>query len=229
MKRTLYLVLDTETCNTPTVDGKLFTDNACVYNVGWAIIDKQGNRYLTRSFIIDEVFRGMSELMNSAYYADKISQYWEGLWNGSYELVDFFTMYKTLLDDIDTFAPRAVIAHNARFDVNALNQTLRILTERESLRFFPDNCEIWDSMLMAGSTICKQPTYKNWCKTHGLMTKNNQVRKTAEALYGYIICNADFAEEHTALADVLIESAIVCKCIAQHKKMKKVLYSAINA
>ena len=42
-----------------------------------------------------------------------------------------------------------------------------------------------------------------------------------EAVYAYMTKNADFDESHTGLADVLIETEIMAKCFAQHKKMDK--------
>ena len=51
--------------------------NSLVYDIGYAIADKQGNIYETRSFIIKEIFYNV-ELMSSAYYARKIPMYLKG-------------------------------------------------------------------------------------------------------------------------------------------------------
>ena len=47
---------------------------------------------------------------------------------------------------------------------------------------------------------------------------------TAEALYKFILQDADFSESHTGLEDVLIEVEILRYCVNRHKKMNKVLY-----
>jgi hypothetical protein len=52
-----------------------------------------------------------------------------------------------------------------------------------------------------------------------------RVRATAEILYRYITLNTDFIEDHTGLEDVLIEKEIFAKCMAQHKKMRKDVWS----
>ena len=65
-RRNYLIVLDTETCNTPKDDkGQLDTTSGLVYDIGWAVVDKWGNVYLTRSFIIRDIFYD-KELMNSA-------------------------------------------------------------------------------------------------------------------------------------------------------------------
>ena len=74
---------------------------------------------------------------------------------------------------------------------------------------------------MAKDTICKQPTYQKWCAKNNFLTKNGKPRATAEILYRYISGDVNFKEDHTGLEDVLIEIAITCKCIAQHKPMRK--------
>ena len=74
---------------------------------------------------------------------------------------------------------------------------------------------------MAQDTICKQWTYKEWCYRNGYLTKNGRPKATAEILYRYISGQEDFIEEHTGLADVLIEKEIFAKCMAQHKPMRK--------
>ena len=55
-------------------------------------------------------------------------------------------------------------------------------------------------------------------------TKNGQYRKTAEILYQFISGNHDFEEEHTGLADVMIEKEILAYCFRQKKPMRKLLF-----
>ena len=52
------IVLDTETANE--------IDCPLVYDMGWAIIDEEGNVYKTRSFINRDIFFEERELMASA-------------------------------------------------------------------------------------------------------------------------------------------------------------------
>lgn len=222
--RFYFIDIDTETAPLTPSD-KIDPTNMVDYDMGWTVADKVGHIYRTRSFLIREIWENPN-LMKSAYYACKIPMYLEMLERGEIKLVSFFEAYAILLADMREFGIKVVCAHNARFDVNVLNTTLRMLTETRYTRFFPADVEIWDSMMMAGSTICKQKTYRKWCEQMGEITKNNQVRKTAQAVYRYAFGDWDFDESHTALSDAIIETAIVAKCIAQHKPMRKVLYHA---
>ena len=83
------------------------------------------------------------------------------------------------------------------------------------------NAGLWDTLKMAQDTICGQNTYVLWCAENGFLRKNGTPRATAEILYKYISQDIDFEEEHTGLADVLIEIQIFAKCMAQHKKMRR--------
>ena len=46
-RKSYYILLDTETCNTRTVNGKLDTSDVLVYDICCAVVDKKGNVYKT--------------------------------------------------------------------------------------------------------------------------------------------------------------------------------------
>lgn len=227
-KRINYLIgLDTETCNGIVVDNKLDLSQSLVYDLGWAIVDKKGRIYKTRSFVVAEIFVGMKDVMTSAYYADKIPTYWEDIKNGQRILASFWKIWKTFKNDAEEYGVTQFFAHNARFDVNALNNTVRYLSKSKCRYFFPYNAELWDTLKMARQTIGKQISYKRYCINNSFMTKHKvpQVRLTAEVLYKYISGDIEFSENHTGLEDVLIETAIMAHCFRQHKKMEKRLWA----
>ena len=212
-RRTYYIVFDTETCNN--------MDNPLMYDLGFAVVDKMGNVYAHFSFIIYEVFFGMSELMKSAYYSDKLPKYYEDIKNGNRKIVTLFTAKKIFNEVCKEYNVRAIIAHNARFDYKSTNGTQRYITKSKYRFFLPYGVELWDTMKMAKDTIAKQKTYIRFCEENNYLTKNGKVRVTAEILYKYISGNNDFIESHTGLEDVMIEKEIFSKCMAQHKKMRK--------
>ena len=212
-RRTYYIVFDTETCNN--------MDNPLMYDLGFAVVDKKGNVYAHFSFIIYEVFFGMSELMKSAYYSNKLPQYYEDIENGNRKIVTLFTAKKIFNEVCKEYNVRAIIAHNARFDYKSTNGTQRYITKSKYRFFLPYGVELWDTMKMAKDTIAKQKTYIRFCEENNYLTKNGKVRVTAEILYKYISGNNDFIESHTGLEDVMIEKEIFSKCMAQHKKMRK--------
>lgn len=228
-RKSYYMVLDTETANGIMIDDKLDLSQSLVYDMGYAIIDKKGNIYKTRSFVNADIFCDYKEMMNSAYYAEKIPQYWEDIRNKKRVLTSFYNIRKTFLNDLKEFNIKAIIAHNASFDYRALQNTIKYLTKSKRRYFFPRNIEIWDSLKMSKDTICKQKSYIDFCLTNGYMTKHKtpRVRATAEILYRYITNDLDFVESHTGLEDVLIESKIFAKCLAQHKTMRKSLFNRV--
>ena len=212
-RRTYYIVFDTETCNN--------MDNPLMYDLGFAVVDKMGNVYTHFSFVIYEVFFGMSELMKSAYYSNKLPQYYEDIENGNRKIVTLFTAKKIFNEVCEEYNVKAIIAHNARFDYKSTNGTQRYITKSKYRFFLPYGIELWDTMKMAKDTIAKQKNYIRFCEENNYLTKNGKVRVTAEILYKYISGNNDFVESHTGLEDVMIEKEIFSKCMAQHKKMRK--------
>ena len=226
-KRIHYLIgLDTETCNGILIDDKLDLTQSLVYDIGWAVTDKRGHIYRTRSFVVKEIFYGMADVMTSAYYADKIPQYKKDIKNGTRSLASLYHIRKILLEDISLYGVKNIFAHNAAFDVRALNNTIRYLTKSRFRWFFPWDVTIWDTLKMAKQVIGTQKSYQIFCAEHGYLTKHKKprVRLTAQILYRYLTGDENFTESHTGLEDVLIETQILAHCIRQHKKMEKRLY-----
>lgn len=212
-RKNYYIVFDTETANG--------LDDPIVYDIGGAVVDKKGNVYETFSFIIYEVFCEMKDLMQSAYYANKIPMYEEQIANGERKIVKYATAKKYINELAKKYNIKAMVAHNARFDYRSTTKTQRYLTKSKYRWFLPYGVELWDTMKMANDTICKQVHYKEFCYNNGYLTKNGRVRKTAEILYRYISGEHEFIEEHTGLADVMIEKEIFAHCLRQHKPMRK--------
>ena len=229
-KKNFYIVVDTETANGYLSDkGKLCLDDSLVYDIGWSICDKKGNIYKTVSLVISETFNN-KDLMNSAYYADKLPQYYDGIVNRTRRVVNIMQAKSMFERDCREYNVKAICAHNARFDLNALNTTIRYYTKSKCRYFFPYGIEIWDTLKMC-DVIAKQKCYKRFCEENGYMTKHKtpRVRKTAEILYRYITFNNDFIENHTGLEDTKIEVAILAHCFRQHKKMRKLLFEPKTA
>lgn len=212
-RKNYYLVIDTETANT--------LDNPIVFDIGGAVVDKKGEVYETFSFIVDEVFYGMPDLMAKCFYVSKLSDYVIDIMNNKRIVKHWFDIKKHIADVCERWDIKAVMAHNAAFDSRAVNTTQRYITKSAYRFFLPYGVELWDTLKMAQDTICKQKTYCRWCGENGYLKQNGAPRATAEILYRYISGNNDFVESHTGLEDVLIEKEIFAKCMAQHKKMRK--------
>lgn len=215
-RKNYIVVLDTETAND--------LDNPLVYDIGWAIVDKYGNVYRTRSFINREIFFLEKDLMDSSYYAEKLPIYYKRIARGETVVANWLTIKKILWEDMAEFETNIVSAHNARFDYKATATTQRWLTKSAYRYFFPKGTEVWDTLKMARDVIGKMPTYRKWCEVNDYICRNGQLKFTAEVLYRFISGQEEFDEEHTGLADVLIEKDILAYCYRQHKPMRKKLW-----
>ena len=213
MKKNYYLMLDTETANG--------LDCPIVYDIGFAVIDKKGNVYESYSFVVYEVFCKMKDLMQTAYYKEKIPMYEKDIAEGKRKIATYKTIKAIITNLCKKYNIVAVVAHNARFDYKSTVNTQRYLTKSKYRYFLPYGIPIWCTLTMARQTIAKQPTYKMWCKENGFTTKNGAVRLTAEVLYRFITQDIGFTESHTGLEDVMIEKEIFTKILRQHKKIDK--------
>lgn len=223
-RRHYRIVIDCETAPCDKTLQAVRPDNMFAYDIGWAVVDKHGNVYETRSFINADIFLDEKELMQSAYYATKIPMYWDEIKSGKRVMTSLYNIREALHEDVKLYNVDEIYAHNMRFDLGALNNTLRWETKSKYRYFFPYGVMICDTLKMARQVVAETPTYKRFCEKNGYMTKSGKVRLTAEVLYRYISQNDDFVENHTGLEDVLIEKEILRYCFAKHKKMTRNLF-----
>lgn len=225
-KRIKYrIVIDTETCPLDRDLKEVTPSNMFAYDIGWAVVDKHGNVYETRSFIVHEIFNQEKDLMKSAYYANKIPKYKADIAEGTRVVKPLFQILRTLRDDIQTYNIEEVYAHNMRFDYGVTNNTIRFLSKSKYRYFFPYGVQICDTLKMSRQVLGAMPTYRRFCEENGYLTKNGQLRFTAEIIYRFITKNNDFIESHTGLEDVLIEKEILAYCFKQHKKMERRMWA----
>lgn len=226
-KRINYkIVLDTETCPLDREVQGVSPENMFAYDYGWQVTDKQGRVYEEKSFINADIFLGEMQLMKSAYYAEKVPQYWADIKSGKRILTSYNNILKAFREDVKEYNVNEFYAYNMRFDYGTLNNTQRWLSKSKYRYFFPYGAEICDIMKMANDVICCRESYKRFCEENGYMTSHKTPRpqKKAETVYRYITKDTDFVESHTGLEDVKIETLIMAYCYRQHKKMRKGLW-----
>ena len=210
-----FIVIDTETTNS--------IDDPICYDVGFAVIDTNGHVYEHYSYVVADVFLD-KELMSSAYFADKIPQYWKDIKTGTRELKTFLNIKKAFAECVKRNEIKIVMAHNARFDYRSLNLTQRYLTCSKSRYFFPFGIEIWDTLKMSREVLKNNLSYEEFCHTNNYVTKKNCKQFTAEVIYRFLTNNIDFVESHTGLEDVLIEKEIFVFCIAAMPEINGALW-----
>ena len=225
-RRHIYgICLDTETANTIDDETSLNMRDVLFYDLGFQVVDSHGRTYGKKfSFVNADIFIHEKELMESAYYAKKIPQYRRDIASGKRILATTHTIKKILCQVIKDYNCKFICAHNAHFDHRALNNTQRWVTKSKYRYFLPKGLEWWDTLKMARSVMGNMPTYRNFCKENGYLTKKGQLRFTAEICYRFITKDNSFVESHTGLEDVEIETEILRYCHRQHKAMRKKLW-----
>ena len=194
------MMIDTETTNS--------LDDPIVYDVGFSIFNLAGKTFAERSYVNADIFLD-KDLMQYAYFIDKVPQYWKEIKAGDRTLAKWCTITKEIYKLVQQYDVKIICAHNARFDYRSMHLTQRYITTSKWRYVFPFGCvEWWDTLKMARAILKNNDNYTNFCFNNKFLTKNNKVQYTAEVIYKWLTDNVDFAEQHTGLEDVKIERQI---------------------
>lgn len=121
-KKKWYLVLDTETATLPFSDSiaenakekqRIAIAKPLVYDIGYVIVDRNGNIKVSRNFLIQETFF-VPNVFNTAYYKSKRPMYMEKLQKGEIEVATWEQAIATLIQDLEDVD--LICAYNATFD-----------------------------------------------------------------------------------------------------------------
>lgn len=212
MTKKYFIVLDTETMNS--------IEQPLCYDIGWVVCDRDGNIYEERSFVVAETFLDMKDVMQSAYYADKIPQYWEDIKSGNRTIKPMWTIRKQLIDDMKNYNTNMVGAYNMGFDKRALNNLIRYTSKSWARWFFPYDTEYFCIWNFACSVLLNTKSYVDFAIENNLISEADNILTSAECAYKFITKDTEFREEHKGLEDVKIEVAIMAKCYKTHKKIE---------
>lgn len=207
---TPILMIDTEATNG--------LDYPIVYDVGYQIFTLADGVLCERSFVNADVFCD-AELMASAYFADKIPDYWEQIVSGQRTLKKWFNIKKQIAEDCKKYGVEIACAHNAAFDNRALNITQRYQTTSKYRYFLPFGVEWWDTLKMSRQLLKGNEDYGNFCYENDYLTSRGCRRYTAEIIYRWLTGNTDFEESHTGLEDVKIERKIFEYCVKENPEI----------
>lgn len=202
MRKTIYCTLDTE-----TVGGA--SNPTGIYNLGCVIHDKDGNIFATTSMLVMEHY---DKIRNDNYAKKNFPIYEERLCRGEMTAIASEAQAVEVVRSLcKMYNVKYVMAYNSSFD---FTKTVC----RELLVDF----EFIDIYLMALQTITHLKKYAKFCRENELYSRSGKTCSTsAESVYAFITDNADYAEEHTALSDAMIEMEIFKRCYAMHKKYTK--------
>ena len=211
-RKSYIMVVDVETT------GGL--NNPLVYDIGYAITDKKGNIYETRSFIIKEIFYN-KPLMANAYYSEKIPKYLKDISEGIRTVVPFLEMRNDFIALAEKYNIKTIAAYNLKFDTKALTNTIRYITKEPKAKFLPrtlKNVKMMCIWCLACEVLYTQKTFARVAIKNGWITEAGNLKTSAEVGYRYLTGDIDFIEEHTGLEDVLIEIKIMAYALRQNKK-----------
>ena len=197
------IIIDTETTNS--------LDDPICYDIGFIVADFNGTIYSKHSFVNVDVFCD-KELMESAYFKEKIPTYWEQIKKGERTLTSFKNIKWTLRHIMKEENITKVFAYNCRFDYISLATTQRYLTSSKWRYFFAYQTTFCDILAYSREVLKNDNNYRKFCINNNYLTSRNANRYTAEIVARYFF-NKDFVEEHTALSDCEIEYKILLKCI----------------
>lgn len=213
-RKKYYIILDTETTNE--------IPDQLAYDLGFAVTDKKGNIYETYSFVINDIFFDNKDLMQTAYYAKKIPQYYQGIKDKQWQVCSLYQTKKIIQEVMQKYNIDTVLAYNMAFDRKALTNTQRYITKSKYRYYFPYDTKFECIWHMACQVICTQKTYLRWAIANNKLSPSGRYISTnAETVYQYLSSIEDFEEQHTGLADVMIETTIFAHCLRQHKTMDK--------
>lgn len=204
------IMIDTETTND--------IDCPIVYDVGYQIFSLNGGVVCERSFVNADVFKDPA-LMESAYFKEKIPQYWDDIVNGRRTLARWKTIKQQIRNDCIIHDVKIACAHNAMFDNRALNTTQRYITTSKYRYFLPYGVEWWDTLKMSRAILKNDDSFGEFCYNNDYLTARGCRRYTAEIIYRFLTGCNDFVENHTGLEDVKIEREIFKFCIEREPEI----------
>ena len=194
------MIIDTETANG--------LEQPLPYDLGYIIFDDEtGEHLIERSFVIAEIFLD-KKLMAGAYYAEKVPQYWDDIQAGKRIMKKICNIRRIICEDIKQYGVTEIGGYNMGFDSRAVKNDIRFITASYLRWFFPYGIEVFDIWTMACTSILQTDEYIRFALENGLVSEKGNILTSAEAVYKYLIQNADFSENHTGLEDVRIEKDI---------------------
>lgn len=212
------MVIDTETANC--------VECPLPYDVGYQIVNLETGEVLTeKSLVVAEIFFD-KELMEQAYFADKISQYWKEIKEGKRKVMGIFNVRKAIINDMKKFDVHRVGAYNMNFDKRATNNDIRYISGSFLRWFFPYETEFFCIWNMACTSILDTKDFADFAVKNGFVSEHGNIQTSAEIAYRYITGKTNFEESHTGLEDVKIEREILLAVLRSGMEYNENPYSA---
>lgn len=197
------VVFDTETTS---------LEKPFCYNIGYVIADiESGNVLVKKDFVVEQVWHNPM-LFTTAYYSDKREIYVSRMKGKKAIMEKFGYICQEMIRDFKAYDIQLAYAYNSPFDVKVFEWNCEWFKCNNPF----DNIEIKDIMCFVHRFIAFTEDFQAFCDKNSLYTESGNYSTSAETLFRYISQNLEFEEEHTALADSLIELEILRTCITKY-------------
>lgn len=194
------MVFDTETIN---------LEKPFVYNIGYVIYNTDTAEILvTKDYVVEQVWHNPM-LFVTAYYANKKDIYISRMRQRSCVMDKFGYITRAMYRDIKEYEVQHAFAYNSPFDVRVFNWNCDWFKCINPL----DTLQVHDIRGQVHKKIAFTKAYQDFCDEYGLYSDSGNYSTSAETAYKFVTKTNDFVEEHTALADSLIELEILVACV----------------
>lgn len=194
------LVFDTETVN---------LEKPFCYNIGYVIFNTDCAEVLVqKDYVVEQVWHNPM-LFTTAYYADKRELYVSRMRSRHTIMDKFGYITQAMYRDIKEYNIQHAFAYNSSFDEKVFNFNCDWFKCINPL----DTVQVHDIRGQVHKKIAFTESYQAYCDKHELYTESGNYSTTAEAVFRYVSGDDEFTEEHTALADAIIELDILRHCV----------------
>lgn len=198
------------------------------YNIGWVVADKNGTIYTAHNVacmpsVEDNLIERITKQNNASLetaniMAQKnIHEILTDTKNKYEKVFGIDEIFNMLLTDITAHEIKRIWAYNVTFDRSALAR----LFSSEQFEILSNLVCFCDIITAITHTYLLSKDYVKFCIENDFITAKKNVRSTAEIVYRYLFNDLTFEEEHTGLADVMIELKILTKAIEKAKSPKR--------
>lgn len=206
-KKMKAIIFDTETAGMST---------QTLLNIGYKIVDiniQQGSATTieARDYLVTEVINNKLFMLNDAFVgAEKYEKLLNAYENGGAVKRPIQAIFKTIASDIEKHGVLFGYAFNCAFDTDKFTKTATEYGIENPLEKIP----VFDIWGYANNYITNNRDYYDFCIAHNLLTKTERfIQTNVESITKFLTGNLEFAEDHTALSDVGVETEILLECI----------------
>lgn len=195
------MIFDTETTSV--------TEKKFCYNVGYTIFDTDTRAVIcTKDYVVEQCWHN-NALFATAYYADKRPIYVAAMRSRKATLDKWGYIMRSMAHDIREYKVEAAYAYNSPFDDEVFTFNCDWYKTLNPL----DTIPVYDIRGMVSEYVTNTADYRLFCEQYERFTDTGNYSGTAETVYQYLTGNPFFIEEHTALADAIIETEILSHCL----------------